>query len=125
MKFNKISVFLVLFIAIFSTFFYSRIQNNKKDSDKSRMVLKLNTSGLGQVSYYIDEDNKIEFDDEYPNQSTYTTFEGTVTVTIDAKADEGWKFIKWTKDEKDYSKDSKLDITISEDTELVAVFDMN
>ena len=97
----------------------------KKDTSESMVKLKLNTEGLGQVSYYVNNINKKGFNDEYPNQSLYTRLKKGSKVTIDAKADDGWKFIKWTKDGKEYSKDSKLNITISEDSELIAVFEIN
>ena len=120
--------FLILFLIVIM--FFTLVGCTKKEEEKSkrdnnRIVLKLNTEGLGQVSYYIDEENKMDFDDEYPNQSVYTTLEKKATVSIDAKADEGWKFVKWTKDGKEYSKDSKMDINVSKDTELIAVFENN
>ena len=119
----KKKVFLgLLFIVI--CFVSVGCEKVEESSNTDRIVLKLNTEGLGQVSYYIDEVNKMDFDDEYPNQSTYTTFENASIVSIDAKADEGWKFIMWTKDGKELSKDSKLDISVSEDTELIAVFEV-
>ena len=62
MQFNRIAVFLVLFIAIFATFYYGKIQKSKEidnNIDSERTVLRLNTSGLRQVAYYIDEDNKL------------------------------------------------------------------
>ena len=89
----------------------------------NKIVLKLNTEGLGQVSYFIDDENQMEFDDEYPAQSAATIFRGEKTVTVGAKADEGWKFDKWIKDGEDYSNEEILDIVISGDTELIAVFE--
>jgi hypothetical protein len=117
---------ILLFILIIGVFTITGCSKKEATNNKNnnRIILKLNTEGLGQVSYYIDEVNKMDFDDEYPNQSAYTTLEKAATVSIDAKADEGWKFVKWTKDGKEYSKDSKLDINITEDTELIAIFDI-
>lgn len=112
---NKILSLLVLF---FIAFIVTACGEND-----NRIDLSINTEGLGQVSYYIDEANKIDFDDEYPVQTAYTSFIGETKVTIDAKADEGWKFVKWLKDGKEYSKESKLVITISKDTKLIAVFE--
>ena len=122
---NKLLFVIFVVVMCFSLVGCTKKEETNTKSDNKRIVLKLNTEGLGQVSYYIDEVNKMDFDDEYPNQSAYTTLDKAATVSIDAKADEGWKFVKWTKDGKDYSKDSKLEINVSEDTELIAVFETN
>lgn len=79
---------------------------------------------MGQVSYYIDEDTKKDFDDEYPSQQLYTPLQGETEITIDAKADDGWKFVKWTTAKgKDYSDTSKVTLTVKDKTELVAIFE--
>ena len=122
---NKLLFVIFVVVMCFGLVGCTKKEETSTKSDNKRIVLKLNTEGLGQVSYYIDEVNKMDFDDEYPNQSAYTTLDKAATVSIDAKADEGWKFVKWTKDGKDYSKDSKLEINVSEDTELIAVFETN
>ncbi len=122
---KKFLIGILVIVMFFVLVGCTKKEEPKNESDNNRIVLKLNTEGLGQVSYYIDEVNKMAFDDEYPNQSAYTTLEKVATVSIDAKADEGWKFVKWTKDGEEYSKDSKLDINVAEDTELIAVFEKN
>ncbi len=116
----KVILLLVLLVGIFSIVKYVK---KVKTNSSGGIILKLDTDGLGQVSYYVDKKNKIDFNDKHPKQSVSTTFEDTTTITIDAKADKGWKFIKWTKDDKDYSKKSKLKIKVSNKTELIAVFE--
>lgn len=97
-------------------------KNTNVNDGKGKYYLLLETEGLGQVSYYIDESKKADFDDEYPSQQAYIILNGKTKVTINAKADSGSKFVKWTKDNKDYSTDSKLEITVDDATELTAVF---
>ncbi|MCQ2563603.1 MAG: hypothetical protein MJ128_03830 [Mogibacterium sp.] len=59
-----------------------------------------------------------------PAQSTYLGEPEVKTYTVGAKADEGWKFIKWTKDGEDYSTEETITIEVNEtDAEYIAVFD--
>ena len=94
-------------------------KNNKKSDS---YVLRLNTEGLGQVSYYVNSDNKIDLNDENKVQSAETRVEPNSEVEISARASEGWTFVEWKKDGKEYSKDPNLRIKITEDIELIAVF---
>ena len=99
--------------------------NESVNDGKGEIYLLLNTEGLGQVAYYIDETRNVEFDDEYPSQQAYIRLDGETKATIKAKANEDYKFVKWTKDGKEYSTDEELEITITGATELTAVFESN
>ena len=95
------------------------------DDGKTRLIL--NTEGLGQVAYYANDLYQLEFDDEYPNQQAFTILENVSKVNIDAKADEGWTFVKWIdKDGKEVSKDAKYTITVVENVNNIysAVFEL-
>jgi hypothetical protein len=99
--------------------------NSKEDKDKISNKLTLSTEGNGQVSYYINDSIKEDFNDKEPIQQTSVTIDSNTSVTIDAKADEDWEFIMWmTPDKKEYSKDSKIELKIFEDTKLVALFEV-
>lgn len=81
----------------------------------------VNTEGFGQIAYAEGSEEPV-FDDEYPSQSAYVGLEGPETYTFAAKPDDGWKFMKWTRNGADYSTDPQITLEIVEDTELVAVF---
>ncbi|MBR1899283.1 MAG: hypothetical protein IJ825_10455 [Oscillospiraceae bacterium] len=49
---------------------------------------------------------------------------GNATYVFAAKADDGFTFLKWTKDGNDYSTDEQITVTLSEDAEYTAVFDI-
>ena len=116
MRIKELSIILVVFLGIL---ILTGCSANKA------IMLKLNTEGLGQVSYYVDDINKLDFDDDFPAQFAYTTIYKKSKVIINAKPDEGWKFVMWTKNGKEYSKEAKTQIIVSSDTELVAVFETN
>ena len=59
-------------------------------------LVKINTEGLGHFAY-AEKDNKLEFDEENITQSAIFRADRNEKVTIEAKADEGWKFSKWKK----------------------------
>ena len=85
--------------------------------------IMLNTEGLGQVAY-AEEGGEPEFDDEYPAQSAQLSLIEGQTYVFAAKPDEGWKFVKWTKDGADFSTDEQITVPITEDAEYVAIFDL-
>lgn len=120
--FKQSFIVIVLLISIF-TLVGCNNKDNMANNDDTIFIFKLNTKGMGQVTYYVDDENKTEFNDEYPVQSSSTKVENNTEVTIEAKADRGWKFVRWTKDGKKYSTAAKLGLKITEDTDLVAVFE--
>lgn len=62
--FRVLLVMLVCFVGVIS------LTGCGKDNQTGKTVLlNLNTQGLGQLSYYVDENNKLDFNDEYPHQS--------------------------------------------------------
>lgn len=115
----KKAIKLIIIISIFALTSCTNKQNNTK---KNNIYLLLETEGLGQISYYIDENRKMEFNDDFPKQQAYIKLDKKTKVTINAKADENSKFVKWTKDNKDYSTKAKTEINISSATKLTAVF---
>ena len=127
----KKAVKLIAFIfVLFAGVFTLTGCNNKEQSNtgknindgKGKIYLLLETEGLGQVAYYIDDERYTEFDDEFPKQQAYIRLDGETKVTVSAKADTGSKFVKWVKGKKDYSTEAKLEITVTGATELTAVF---
>lgn len=85
--------------------------------------LRLNTDGLGQVAHAT-VGEEIKFEEEFKVQSEVDTYEEPTKVKIAAKAEDGWKFVKWTKDGIEYSKDAIVEVEITADMEFVAVFEL-
>lgn len=88
---------------------------------EAALTVTVNTEGMGQIAY-AKEGEPLEFDEEFPSQSVYLGLEEPETYVFAAKADEGWKFMKWTKDGADYATDEQITIALTESTELIAVF---
>lgn len=84
-------------------------------------LLKINTDGLGSFAY-APEGEEVKFDDEFPTQSAAENLEEPKTFVIKAKPDEGWKFVKWTKNGEDFSTEPDITVEVSEDVEYIAVF---
>ena len=92
------------------------------DVPEVAMTITINTEGLGQIAY-APEGEEPEFDDEYPAQSAQLNLPEAGTYILAAKADEGWKFVKWTKDGADYSTDAEITVEFTENADFVAVFE--
>lgn len=86
-------------------------------------LLKINTEGLGSFAY-AKEGEELEFDEDFPTQSAVENLEEPTKFVIQAKPDEGWKFVKWTKDGKDFSTEPEITVEVTEDVEYIAVFDI-
>ena len=93
------------------------------EEQTAQFTARINTEGMGQIAY-AEEGEELEFNDEYPAQSAYLGEPEAKTYTVGAKADEGWKFVKWTKKGEDYSTEETITIEVNEtDAEYIAVFD--
>ena len=93
----------------------------KEDADGFSVAI--HTEGLGQIAY-AEEGETPEFDDAFPMQDALLDLTGDATYVFAAKADDGSTFLKWTKDGNDYSTDEQITVTLSEDAEYTAVFEM-
>ena len=85
-------------------------------------TMQINTEGLGLIAY-APEGEEPSFD--VPSQSSVVNIlEGeTNKYTIEAKAEEGYTFVKWTKNGEDYSEDARISVEVTEDVEYIAVFE--
>ena len=92
-----------------------------KDMPEFAFAATVNTEGNGQIAY-AEEGEEPEFDDEFPAQSAYLGLEGPKTYVFAAKPDEGWKFVKWTRNGEEYSRDPQITVEITEDSAFIAVF---
>ncbi len=88
---------------------------------EAAFAVTANIKGDGMIAYAKGTE-KPEFDEGQPYQSAYVGLEGPETYTFAAKPTEGNKFMKWTCNGEDYSKDPQITLEITGDTELVAVF---
>ena len=85
-------------------------------------TLRINTEGMGTIAYGL-EGEDVVFDKDFPNQSTMVNLTEPGTYVIKAKPDEGWKFVKWTKDGGDFSEEPDITVEVSENAEYIAVFE--
>ncbi len=85
-------------------------------------TLQINTEGMGSVAYGL-EGEDVEFDEDFPKQNAMVNLTEPGTYVIKAKPDDGWKFVKWTKDGADFSEEPDITVEVSEDVEYVAVFE--
>ena len=86
-------------------------------------LLKINTEGVGSIAYGK-EGEEVEFEEDFPTQSVAENVAEPTTYIIKAKPDEGYKFVKWTKNGEDFSTESEIKVEVSEDVEYIAVFDV-
>ncbi len=94
------------------------------DLDVDRVLLKVNTEGMGQIVGDENDDDP-QFDYDTSIQSLALNVIPGNTVVIKAKADDGYKFAGWknASDGKIVSTDDTYYVTVNEAMELVAVFE--
>lgn len=85
--------------------------------------VSVSTEGLGYFAY-AGEDDDLPGDDEYTYTSVQLSLSSPEAYSFGAKAGEGWRFVKWIKDGRDYSADGRITVELTGDTKLVAVFEL-
>ncbi len=88
------------------------------------VLIQVNTYGLGNIAT-TDDGTEPEFG-EYPIQSSVMNTAPGTEIKMAAKADteEGYVFVKWTKNGEFYSTDEKISVKADADAEYIAVFMM-
>ena len=84
-------------------------------------TVTINMVGDGQIAY-AEGDAEPEFDPDFPTQSIVFNLEQPAAYTLAGKPDEGYKFLKWMKDEEFFSNDPTITVEIDGDTNFLAVF---
>ena len=84
-------------------------------------TVTIDVDGMGQIAL-AEGDEALAFDDEYPTQSTVLNLVEPADYTIAAKADEGYQFVKWTKNGETFSTDAQITLALTESAAYVAVF---
>lgn len=93
------------------------------EAPEGTFFLKAETEGYGQLCV-VNEGEEIVFDDENPYTSSYHQMMEPENFILGAKAGEGWKFVKWTKDGEDFSTDEIITVEVTEDVDFVAYFEL-
>lgn len=113
---------MFLFAIVLFSVGFSEYSISDKSLDMNGFLVRVNTEGFGQIARTDGED--LKFNDEYPVQSSVDHIADGTKLLIGAKAADGWKFVKWTMNGKDFSDEAVIRYIIHEDVEFVAVFDI-
>ena len=81
----------------------------------------IEADGMGQIAI-AEGDEALAFDDEYPIQGAVLNLVEPGDYTFAAKADEGYRFVKWTKNGETFSTDAQITLALTESAAYVAVF---
>lgn len=89
---------------------------------KDPVMIQVNLgNGMGTLAF-AEEGKTPEFEEGFPVQSMVNTVERNSVVELDARPDEEYQFLKWTKNDEFYSYDSRITVTVPEDVEYKAHF---
>lgn len=101
-----------------------KIKKNSYDrelisSDIKEKTLTLLIEGEGQTSYIItsQQDNK----ENNAKEPTKIKVNEKDQIILNPKANKGWKFVKWIKNDEELSNNQYLELSINENTTLKAV----
>lgn len=95
------------------------------DMPEANIFVNINTEGLGQIAYAEyneNEEAQINFSEDYPAQSAQINLEEPAKYILGAKPDDGWKFLRWTKNGETISTEEQINVELAESAEYVAVF---
>lgn len=88
--------------------------------EESEIDLEINVDGQGFFAFT--EGSKLEAEPDYTWTSTLLSFHEPAVYTLDARAADGWEFVKWTRDGSNYSATSEITIEVTESAVYTAVF---
>ena len=94
---------------------------SKYEAPEPIATVTIDVDGMGQIAL-AEGDEVLAFDDEYPTQSAVLKLVEPADYTIAAKADEGYQFVKWTKNGETFSTDAQITLALTESAAYVAVF---
>lgn len=83
-------------------------------------LIFMNTSGLGQVEFTY-KGQSFGYGDQ---GITHADAGDKISMSAKPKED-GWEFVKWTKDGEDFSTDADIEVTVDGDATYEAVFEAN
>ena len=94
---------------------------SKWEAPATVATVTIETDGMGQIAV-AEGDEPLAFDDEYPIQGTVLNLVEPADYTFAAKADEGYRFVKWTKNGETFSTDEQITLALTESAAYAAVF---
>ena len=92
--------------------------------EKASIFVTINTEGMGNIEY-TEGEKAPEINKEYPSQSAQINLAEPATHTFLAWPEDGYHFVKWTKDGEDFSTDAQITVLLDESADYVAVFEEN
>lgn len=89
------------------------------------VLIRVNTEGIGCIEVAEGEETPV-IDKEFPAQSFGSMFaKGTKVTMLAYETEDGWNFVKWTKNGEDYATEPQITVTVEEEAEYIAVFMMS
>ncbi|MBQ1790283.1 MAG: hypothetical protein II008_08905, partial [Oscillospiraceae bacterium] len=92
------------------------------DLPDASILVSINTDGYGSIGW-TEGDQPPAIDPEYPFQSAQINLGEPAVHTFAAWANEGWHFVKWTRNGEDYSLEPQITLLLDESADYVAVFE--
>ncbi len=92
------------------------------DLPDATILVSINTDGYGSIGW-AEGDQPPVIDPEYPFQSAQINLGEPAVHTFAAWANEGWHFVKWTRNGEDYSLEPQITLLLDESADYVAVFE--
>ena len=84
--------------------------------------VSVNTEGYGFINVLTDGDT-YQTSDDYSASSVFLSLYEPATYTLSARGEDGWEFVKWTKDGEDFSAEAEITVEFAESADYVAVFE--
>lgn len=94
---------------------------SKYEAPESIAIVTLEADGMGQIAL-AEGDEPLAFDDESLIRGAVLELVEPADYTFAARADEGYRFVKWTKNGETLSTDAQITLALTESADYVAVF---
>ena len=95
-------------------------KQEKEDSMKDIVTVTVSCDGLGHIAV-SDDGKQPEIEGSLFTSTVMNVDEGTELI-LTCKAEDDWKFARWTKDGSNFSEEQTITVSADANTEFVAVF---
>ena len=122
-RFGQLITVILMVLLVLTGCGQKEQEEKQPETPGEQVLIRIETEGLGEIAVGNKADGTPSFEDGHPyTSSAMNVDKDTDLVAVCRAKEDGWTFVKWTKDGADYSEAEQIEIHADKDTVYTAVF---
>ncbi len=122
-RFGQLITVILMVLLVLTGCGQKEQEEKQPETPAEQVLIRIETEGLGEIAVCNIADGTPAFEDGHPyTSSAMNVDKDTDLVAVCRAKEDGWTFVKWTKDGADYSEAEQIEIHADKDTVYTAVF---